>query len=125
MFGKVVNTVRGVVEAKRMALSILPDNPNASYAIWQVKTDDAGPFRLQANMMNMIHSILDAGGEIQLKGVPYRYTPAEMDLMKGIRPGQATSRSIQFVVDREYSRDKGFEDRDDPYKSKAKGGSSQ
>jgi len=120
VFGKVVNTARGVVEAKIMASSIIPNNPNASYATWRVRIEDTDPFRLQANMMNMIHSILDAGGEIQLKGVPYRYTAAEVDLLKGIRPGQTTSRSIQFVIDRDYSKDKGFEGRHDPYKARKK-----
>jgi len=64
----------------------------------------------------MIHDILDSGGEIQLKGVPYRYSAAEVDLLKGMRPGDVSSRDIQFVVDRERARDREFQQRYDPYK---------
>ena len=64
--------------------------------------------------------ILDAGGEIYLKGVPYRYTAAEVDLLKGIRPGETTSRKIQFVIDRQLVKDKEFQGRHDPYKAQEK-----
>jgi hypothetical protein len=121
IFGKVINTVTGVVEAKRYSSSLIPDNPQACFAIWRVKIEDTDPFRLQANVMKMIDDILDAGGEIRLKGVPYRYTAAEVDLLKGIRPGEGTVHEIQFVVDRERARDREFSGRHDPYKARKQG----
>jgi len=122
VFGKVINTAPGVVEAKRFGSRIVPDNPQASYMIWRVRIENTDPFRLQANVMHMIKQILDAGGAITLKGVPYRYSPAEVDALMGIRSGDSTSRQIQFVVDRERARDKRFEGQHDPYKSKKEGG---
>lgn len=62
----------------------------------------------------MVNDVLDAGGEIMINGVPYRYSPSEMKLMMGLRPGEATSRSVQFVIDRERMRDRDFSDRHDP-----------
>ena len=118
VFGKVINTVTGVVEAKRYSSSLIPDNPQACFVIWRVRIEDTEPFRLQANVMKMIDDISDAGGEITLKGVPYRYTAAEIDLLKGLRPGDSTTRSIQFVVDRERARDREFSGRHDPYKAR-------
>jgi len=118
VFGKVVNTASGVVEAKRFGSRLVPDNPQASYIIWRVRIDNTDPFRLQSNIMKMINDILDNGGEITLKGVPYRYSAAEVDMLMGIRSGDATSRQIQFVVDRERARDKRFEGRHDPYKAR-------
>jgi len=118
VFGKVINTVTGVVEAKRYSSSLIPDNPQACFMIWRVRIEDTDPFRLQANVMKMIDDILDAGGEITLKGVPYRYTAAEIDLLKGLRPGDSTTREIQFVVDRERARDREFSGRHDPYKAR-------
>lgn len=117
VFGKVINTATGVLEAKRYGSRIVPDNPQASYMLWRVKIENTDPFRLQTNVMKMINDILDNGGQITLKGVPYRYTAGEVDLLMGIRPGDATSRSIQFIVDRERARDKAFEGRHDPYKA--------
>jgi uncharacterized membrane protein YgcG len=117
-FGKVINTATGVVEAKRYGSRIVPDNPQASYSNWRVQIEDTDPFRLQANIIKMINDILDAGGEIVMRGVPYRYTAAEVDLLKGVRPGDTTSREIQFVVDRELARDREFSGRHDPYKAR-------
>ena len=121
IFGKVINTAKGVVEAKRMASQIVPNNPQASYVAWRVRIEDTDPFRLQSNVIKMIHDILDAGGEIHYKGVPYRYTADEVDLLKGIRPGEATTRKIQFVIDRELARDKELSGRHDPNKAREKG----
>ena len=118
VFGKVINTVTGVLEAKRYSSSLIPDNPQACFMIWRVRIEDTDPFRLQANVMKMIDDILDAGGTITLKGVPYRYTAAEIDLLKGLRPGDSTTREIQFVVDRERARDREFSGRHDPYKAR-------
>lgn len=107
-FGKVVNTVRGVLAARQYYHRIVPDNPQACVTEWKVEidTDETDPFRLQANIMKMIYDILDSGGTLRLKGVPYRYSPEEIRLMNGIYPGSATSRSIQFIVDRKRMRDR-------------------
>ncbi len=125
VFGKVVNTTGGVIEAKRYGSRIVPDNPQACFVNWRVTIEDTDPFRLQANIVKMINDILDAGGQITLRGVPYRYTAAEVDLLKGIRTGDTTSREIQFVVDRELSRDREFSGRHDPYKARQSGGASK
>lgn len=119
VFGKVVNTVRGVLDAKRFNQRIIPDNPQACLTEWEVEIDTGAtdPFRLQANIMKMVNDILDAGGTIRINGVPYRYTPSEMKLMMGIMPGTATSRSIQFIIDRERMRDREFTGRHDPEKA--------
>ncbi len=122
VFGKVVNTVTGVISAKRYSSSIMPDYPQASFVTWRVSIDQTDPFRLQANIMKMIHDISDAGGTITLKGVPYRYTAAEVDMLKGIRPGDATSLQIQFVLDRELVRDNEFTGRHDAYQAQEKKG---
>ena len=116
VFGKVVNTVRGVKYAKRFNQRIVSNNPQACVTEWEVEidTDRTDPFRLQANIMKMVNDILDAGGTIRIDGVPYRYTPSEMKLMMGFMPGEATSRSVQFVIDRERMRDREFSGRHDP-----------
>jgi hypothetical protein len=106
IFAKVINTAPGVIEAKRMASSIVPNNPQASWVVWRIRIEDTDSVRLQANMLKMINDILDAGGAIHYKGVPYRYTPEEVALFKGIRPGDSTTRKIQFVIDRDLARDK-------------------
>ncbi len=118
VFGKILNTVRGVAEARRYSSNIVPENPQASSVVWRVKLEGTDPFRLESNIMKMIGDVLASGGEIHMKGVAYRYTAAEVDLVKGIRPAGATSRELQFVVDRELARDREFSGRYDPYRAR-------
>ena len=111
VFGKVINTLRGVTETKTYRVRVEPENAQASLALWRVRIEDTDPFRLQANVMKMLADISEAGGEIMLKGVSYRYDAAEIELLDGIRPGDATTREVVFVVDRERVRDKEFSQR--------------
>jgi hypothetical protein len=110
-FGKVINTATGVVNAKRYSSRIMPENPQASFMIWRVEIKETDPFRLQANVLKMIDDIMAAGGHLRLRGVPYRYTATELGLLKGIRGGDATSREIQFVIDRDRVRAREFQER--------------
>lgn len=100
VFGKILNTVTGMQDATRYGSSIVPNNPQASYVAWRAHIDGTEPFRLQANIMTMIKQVIDAGGQLTLKGVPYRYSAEEIELLKGVRPGKANARQLQFVVDR-------------------------
>jgi len=115
-FGKVLITARGVKASRQFFQRIVPDNPQACLAEWEVEIDtrETDPFRLQANIMKMVNDILDAGGTIRLKGIPYRYTPDEMRLMMGLMPGEATTRAVQFMVDRERARQRRLVGRHDP-----------
>ena len=105
VFGKVLHTVRGVTEASTYRITVVPGNPQASLALWRARIEDTTTFRLQSNVMTMLKSICEAGGELVLRGVDYRYTPAEVDLLKGVFPYDVTSREFVFLVDRERVRD--------------------
>ncbi|MCP3872056.1 MAG: hypothetical protein GY699_02735 [Desulfobacteraceae bacterium] len=122
-FGKVVNTVRGVVYAKQYNMRIVSDNPQACVTEWgvEINPEETDSFRLQANIMKMINDILDAGGQINMKGVMYRYTSSEKKLLMGIRPGTATAGSVQFIIDRERMRNQEFFSRHYLKKSVKKG----
>ena len=105
LFGKVLHTVRGVAEASIYRTTVEPGNPQASLALWRVRIEDTTTFRLQSNVMTMLKSVCEAGGELVLRGVAYRYTPTEVDLLKGVFPYDVTSRELAFRVDRERVRD--------------------
>jgi hypothetical protein len=102
VFGKVLNTATGVIVAKRVGGSIVRNNPQASYTAWRVEIDAeiTEPFRLEANIMKMIHDVMESGGKLELKGVPYRYTEDEIRQLQGIHPVKSNARQLQFVVDR-------------------------
>ena len=104
VFGKVLHTVRGVTEATVYRITVEPGNPQASLALFRVRIEDTTTFRLQSNIMTMLKRICEAGGNLVLNGVPLRYTPAEVDLLKGVFPYDVTSQEIAFRVDRERVR---------------------
>jgi len=108
VFGKIVSTAPGVVSSKRYSTEIIPDDPQGCHILWRATIDKTDSFVLQTNIMKMVNDVLAAGGTLTLKGVPYRYTPSEIALLGGVRPADATSREIQFVVDRELARDREF-----------------
>lgn len=117
IFSKVINTVNGVSEARCMGGNLVPDNPQASFQRWIVTIENTDPIRLQANVKRMIDRILDSGGSLTLKGVTYRYTPAETNLLMGFRAGSTSSRRIQFKFDRGLMRERELSGRHDPYKA--------
>jgi hypothetical protein len=98
VFGKVLNNTQGIVEARRHGSRIVPDNPRACFAVWQVRIQELDPVRIQANILRMIQDIRNAGGNVVIKGVGHRYSKAEVDLLNGIRPGNMVSGEIQFIV---------------------------
>ncbi len=108
VFGKVVNTTTGVVAAKRYGSTIVTGNPQASRSSWRVEIEDTDAFRLQANIMKMIDDVYTSGGELVMNGVPYRYTANEIEMLRAIRPAQASSMEVQFMVDRELARNADF-----------------
>ncbi len=107
-FGKIVNTARGVVSAKRYGSTLVSGNPQASRSNWRVQIENTDPFRLQANIMKMIDDVYNNDGELVMNGVPYRYTTDEVEMLRAIRPAQTTSMEIQFMVDRERARNANF-----------------
>jgi hypothetical protein len=117
VFGRVINTVSGVVEARRFAMQIVENEPQKCYSTWRITLEGTDAFRFQENTMKMINDILDASGNLELSGVVYRYTPAEVNLLMGLRPGSATAHEVQFVIDRDRMRDREMSGTHDPYRA--------
>lgn len=106
IFGKVLNTVRGVTQARLLASTLVPNNPQACRSEWVVEIADTEPFRLQANIMKRVDDVIEADGKLNIDGVPYRYTRNEVALLNGLRTGSVSSREVQFVVDRDRARER-------------------
>lgn len=121
VFGKVLNSVRGVVDTRIAAQEIIPNEPQRCFTLWRVEIDsnDTDTFRLKTNINKMINDILDAGGYIKINGVPYRYSPSEVKMMQGFRSSRVTANSIQFVIDRDRARERDLSNTHDPYNAKS------
>ncbi|KOR30745.1 hypothetical protein TI04_04305 [Achromatium sp. WMS2] len=100
IFGKVVNTIPGVVEAKQYGSNIVDNNPQASYVSWRVRiSTNSDTFRLQSLIIKTIERIVASGGEITLNDTRYRYSAAEVDMLKGIKFIRTASLEVTFVID--------------------------
>ena len=102
VFGKILGTVKGVENIDHLTQRIVIGNPQACFSNWRIEINpsETNPFQLQANIMERIKSILDARESDHL----LRLSHHEIESLKGVRPADATSRSLQFVVDRELMR---------------------
>ena len=118
IFDKVLKTTTGVTSAEEYGSNLNPSSAQKSFATWIVNIDGTTHTHLRANVIKRIHDILEQGGRTVIDNVPYRYTPDEVNLLRGIRQGTANRQVIQFVIDRELVRDREMSGRHNPYKNK-------
>jgi hypothetical protein len=116
-FGKVLRAAEGVVDAKRYSASIVPGDPQNSYVLWRVLTSYADPLRLEDSIIDGINAVLRSGGRAVINGMDFDFTPAEIEMLKGIRLIDATANQLRYIVDRELARDRDFSGRLDPFKT--------
>lgn len=115
-FGKVLRSGEGVISVRRSKANIIPGNPQASYAAWNVETSYADPLRLEDSIMDGINMVLRAGGYVVINGVTFDFTPHEIEMLKGVRLiDSRRSNQLRYKVDRELARDRDFSGRLDPY----------
>lgn len=106
VFGKIVGSADGVVSAKRYSSTIKPGNPEASSVFWRASISGIDGFHLQTEIMEMAKEVIRYGGNLNMLGVPYRYSEDEIAMLLGLRPEDATTKEIRFVIDRELARDR-------------------
>jgi len=114
-FGKVLRAADGVIEAKRYKTEIIVGNPQKSFALWLVTTSYADPFRLDESILDGIKEVLRHGGRVVINGVKFDYSPAEIEMFKGIQLLDATAKELKYIVDRDLARDRDFSGRLNPY----------
>jgi hypothetical protein len=107
VFGKMLQSAAGLADVKRYRTTIAPDNPQASKVLWLVTArDDLDPFGLQTTIIHMTRELFQTGGVLPAAEEGYAYPLAEIAMLRGLRAGDATSRKIHFVIDRELARDR-------------------
>ncbi len=114
-FGKVLRSAEGVVDAKRYAAKINPGDPQKSYVLWRVLTSYSDPLRLEDSIIDGINMVLQSGGRVIINGARFDFSPAEIEMLKGVRLIDATANQLRYIVDRELARDRDFSGRLDPY----------
>ncbi len=110
-FSKVLISVNGVSDSKRMTSTIVPNEPQRSRIVWTIALDGIRAHVLEMNIMATIDLIVKNRGQIMINNVMYNYAPFEIDLLRGIFPNSATSMSIDFTVDRERAMEREFSGR--------------
>jgi len=106
VFGKIVGSAEGVVSAKRYSSSIHPGDPESSSTFWRASVSGIDGFYLQTEIMEMAKEVIRYGGSLNMLGVPYNYSESEIAMLLGLRPHDATTKEIRFIIDRELIRDR-------------------
>lgn len=106
IFGKVLKTAPGVVAAKNYSQRIVADDPAQCRVLWRAQVDETTDgFTLQTAIMSMLDDVIYGQGKLNLNGVEYNYSSYDIAFLRGIRPADATSLAIEFILDRELVRD--------------------
>ncbi len=96
-FSKIIRSAIGVVAVKRYG-----NFPGSIF--WQVTLNGTDSFRLQAELLSMLRTVMDSRGLVIVNNVSYRYSPAEIRSLASIRPAALGSVEIHFTVDSVYAR---------------------
>jgi hypothetical protein len=111
-FGKILESAAGVTGTRMLSSQLTPDNPQASGMLWQVElASGVSPFQFQSEVMTLADRLLAAGGRTRLGQTSFDYSPSEIALLRGLRVVSATSKGVQFMIDRERARDREFSGR--------------
>lgn len=98
VFGRVVGTARGVTDATLYKVKLQGANPRESNVTWRVRVENWEPSRFQNDVMRILHAISEEEGGIMGGDA---YTCSEHDLLRAIRPGDTSSGTVVFVLDRD------------------------
>ena len=98
VFGRVMGTARGVTDATLYKMEIQGANPRESNVTWRVRIGSWERDRFQANVMRLLHAISEEEDGIMGGDA---YTRSERDLLRAIRPGDSSSGTVVFVLDRD------------------------
>lgn len=90
----------GVVQARRYRLRLEPHNPAACIVVWQVKLEDTDAFHLESDLYRLVRDVTGTEDAIFKSDLLFQPTAEDLALLKEIRPWRASSREIEFVLDR-------------------------
>jgi hypothetical protein len=100
VFARVLRNTPGVV-------NVDGGGTGSSTVIWQVQVENSDPFRLQADLLSMLHTVTVSNGQVIVNGVSCRYTPAETSLLAGICPAGTGVGEVRFMVGQSPARYQG------------------
>jgi hypothetical protein len=102
-FNDVLERAPGVVQARRYRFRLEPSRPADCIVEWSVRIQDTDPFQLQGHINEMLQEGVEK--ETIAAGTADKSRPGigDLDRISNIRPWRASSRQIEFVLDRHRS----------------------
>ena len=100
MFNDLLVKAPGVVEAKRYRLRLEPDNPGACIVEWQVRLEGADAFQLEIKLYKMVRNLANSRTDVHTQALTFKPTAEDLAFLKDIRPWQASTKELQFVLKR-------------------------
>ena len=105
IFHEIVRTTPGVVEARRYHLNLDPKFPQACTVEWRIIFAETTPFALESEIYNRLKEIADNASTVHfVNGSDITLTADELEVLKAIKPWQATSHSLRFIQTRTFAK---------------------
>ncbi len=96
-FSKILNSAIGVVSVKRYGS--IPGS-----VFWQLTLNATDSFRLQAELLSMLRTVMDSRGLVIVNDISYWYSSEEIRMLAPIRVAAIGSVEIHFIVDSAFAR---------------------
>ena len=105
IFHDIVRTTPGVIEARRYHLNLDPKSPQACTVEWQITFSETTPFALESEIYNRLKEIADNASAVHfVNGADITLTADELEVLRAIKPWQATSHSLRFIQTRTFAK---------------------
>ncbi len=99
LFDSIIANTPGVRRARRIRSRLEPRDPGRSIVVWDVETDGIDPFFIESNIMDTLKDEYAVERLVENRDQEASVDPGVMDDLKWIRPGDASTRKLCFVVD--------------------------
>ncbi len=98
LFDAIIRSTPGVKNVQRIRSRLKPRRPGESITVWRVELDDIDPFFIESNIMQTVKDHY-AVEELIRNRDDQIWEPSSFDYLKWIRPGDASTEKLCFIVD--------------------------
>ena len=110
IFHNIIRETPGVIEARRYHLNLDPDYPRACAVEWQITFTGTTPFALESEIYNQLKELVKDESAIHVvNGSDITLTTTELEILKAIKPLQATSQTLRFIQTQTFAQYQGHQ----------------
>ncbi len=113
LFDTIIRNTPGVIKANRIRSRLKPSYPGGSITVWRVEIEDVDPFFIESNIMQTVKDHFAVEQLIKNRDDQI-WDHTTFNYLRWIRPGDASTEKLCFIVDWCAAGDRRCPDRSSP-----------